>query len=142
MSKYHPDYLEKIKSGSNLNEKNDCAVIALSLVTEQSYEKIHSLLSEIGRKNNKPTKLYKTLHILKKFNEYRKIFLVEKRKQYPPRYKNKSITIKSIEEYPHLWQGTYLIVLSEHIFAVRNGKVLDWTRGLSKRINSIYKIEK
>ena len=54
--------------------------------------------------------------------------------------KNASITVNNCASY--LGKGTYILGVSRHVLALKNGIVEDWSKGSKRRVEKIYKIEK
>ena len=50
----------------------------------------------------------------------------------------KHLTVDRFSQYR--LPGTYLVFLNDHVLVVRHGAVIDWTRGMSRRIKNIYKV--
>ena len=139
------DYSEIIneKKGTSIgiNEKMDCAVIAIAAVCNLSYEESHKLCKKHGRKDrhgmymeNIISAIYAAGYKVEKFRPNLSMILQENGCRYTP----KSIH-KFYEKYPH---DSYLCSTSGHIFALINGNVIDWTEGRKHYINEFYKVEK
>ena len=144
-------------------EKNDCAVVALSIFLEVPYAEAHKVLAENGRKPRKGTKretTEKAILALRPNAKIKKYFVKEARThslehrdgyrpieeikgKYPRLYKTKNFTIKHLEWFGETWSDidNALIFVNRHVAAFRNGKVEDWSKGKRKHIQEIWLIE-
>ncbi len=122
------------KSGS-FKERNDCAVIAVALVTRSSYEDIHAILKQLGRKDSQGTLFNPTTRQAIHIKGFKLTEVKETFQKNGFRFTPKTIGKKLI-------RGYYICRSQGHIFAVINGQVLDWTEGGNHRILEIYKITK
>lgn len=117
---------------TRMNEKNDCAVIALSIVMRTTYKKAHEICTATGRRRGQGT------HTRQTFNAIRAAgFSVEPVKRMVQKngckYTPKTVGNK-------LKKGYYLCFCRGHVFAVVNGDVEDWTEGRQHRITQAYKV--
>jgi len=117
---------------TQLQEKNDCAVIALSIVMRSTYKEAHQLCASIGRKNRRGTHTRQTFHAIRAAG-----FKLEPVKRMVQKNGCK-YTPKTIGD--KLKRGYYLCFCRGHVFAVVNGDVEDWTEGRQHRITSAYKV--
>ena len=130
-----PKYQELRECASKMNEKNDCAVKAISIVARVSYFKAHEALTAHGRLPRKGT-TFKTQTVPALASLGIEITQVKRDRQPSgSRYTPKTIGQK-------LKKGYYLCRCKGHIFAVVNGVVEDWTDGRQHRINQIWKVNK
>jgi len=123
-------------------EYNDCAVKAVALLANVSYEIAHATLKELGRPNRHGTYLSQTLAALVKlgcpsmeFFSHRSII-----KRYPgqgPGLKN--ITTHHPRRYPMIWHNApnMLLKSQHHIAAFVNGEVIDWSVNRALRVTNI-----
>ena len=126
MTNYIPfDEIRKIADG--YGETNDCTVIAVAQVCSVSYEKAHSVMRHLGRKPRKGFSMEKTLEAIRGFG-----FSCEEVKLYGNTVARLHIPRNDI----------FLIETSSHVFAARDGKSLDYTRGRRHRPLRFWKIEK
>jgi hypothetical protein len=112
-------------------DRNNCGVISLCLSTGESYEDAQAALQLAGRKIGDGTRiveLKKAIDILGF-----KLEILER----PEDCK----TIRSLEEN-FKEKGSYIIDTAEHVCAMIDGVVHDWSRGRLLRVNEIWKIEK
>ncbi len=125
----------KHKSSSvreSLNERNDCAVIALSIVMRSTYKTSHAMCASIGRRPRTGTNTRQTFAAIRQAG-----FKVEPVKRMVQKNGSK-YTPKTIGD--KLKKGYYLCFCNDHVFAVVNGDVEDWTNGRQPRIKEAYKI--
>lgn len=120
----------KVKTDSKSNnEKNDCAVKAVAIVTNMPYPDIHERMAANGRVPRKGTPMSVTLATLKGLNVW------AERVPVPI-----GMTTVNRIGTRYLRKGRYLVRTSRHILAVVNGEVMDWTDGRRHRPLEVYKI--
>jgi hypothetical protein len=144
------DEFKSLKSsGRSLGETNDCAVIALAVVTSRSYAECHKVLADLGRKPRKGTFRYmqeQALNILgfKFVCHYTKFISSDFKKKiidsYPETYNPKNLTVKQISMFPKAWShyDSLMVFTDRHVSGVKNGKVCDWAEDKSKHIQSVW----
>jgi hypothetical protein len=130
-------------------EVNDCSVKALAVAADIPYMEAHKLLEAKGRKKGQGAYTYMYHSVLKELGFIlTRVDSDEMQAKYPYSktggYIYKQLTTKHIDLYPEAWADghTYLLQMSGHVGAVRDGKLHDWTKGRSKRLISIYRITK
>jgi len=111
-----------------LNESKDCAVIAVAIATGVNYMSVHCLMTSKGRKPRKSTLNTITYATLKHFG-----FRGEK-----VSYRSK--TVRTLEREFKNRPGTYLVWVRGHVFALKEGHILDWTKGRQHRIKRVERI--
>lgn len=110
-----------------MGEKNDCAVKAIALATGISYPQVHATLKAAGRRNRCGTYLWQTEKTVKNLGfDMIRIPL------------SRGCTTKTVGRF--LTNGNFLVRISRHILAVRNGQVLDWSATAMKRVKEIFRI--
>jgi len=115
-----------------LNEKNDCAVIALSIVMRTTYKEAHTICAMAGRRVRGKTYTRQTFNAIQEAG-----FALEPVKRL--KQKNGSLyTPKTIGD--KLKKGYYLCFCRGHVFAVVNGDVEDWTEGRQHRITEAWRV--
>lgn len=113
------------------NEKNDCAVRAVSIVTNYSYDDVHYIFSLCGRKQRHGTK-WETTEKAVRLLRFR---MVEITNTYSSR------TIRTLErELKRRGKNRLLVRVRGHVLPVVNGKVYDWTSGRCHRIQKVYRL--
>ena len=129
MSNVRNEWETVCKFSKELKESNDCAVKAVSIVTGVHYHDVHSLMMVKGRKHRGTTKQVYTYQVLRQLGAQLTVV--------PFRSK----TIRTLErEFKHR-PGTYLVWVRGHLFAMKDGEVLDWTKGRRHRIINVQKVE-
>lgn len=122
------DY-EKIKKDSvALGEKNDCAVRAVTALSNLPYNYVNALFRRNGRRRGRGTPwpiIWKSIKNLNLTCEETKIFTAK--------------TVTSLEkQLPK--KGRFLVHVSGHVLAAVNGKVVDWTSGRRHRIKRVWEV--
>ena len=123
---------ETREASAKHGERRDCAVVAISLVTNVPYREVLGMLDVLGRKKGHGTFQPQTLACLKMLG-------FEVNKTFRPKQPNGSgYTIKSIsKDYPI---GTYLVSIRHHILAMVNGKILDWSEDTKYHVRQIIRV--
>ena len=121
------EFQKMMKVSKKRNETKDCAVKAVAAVSNLSYDYIHQVFQECGRKHRKGTPFRITREVLKILNIWAD----------PHQFKAKTITALG-RELPA--KGRFLVRTSGHILAAVDGKVIDWTEGRRHRIQQVYKV--
>lgn len=144
-------------------ETNDCAVVAISIFLDVSYEEAWLALKNAGRKACSGTYKYQQVQAINDLLAAKKInkklvkhdveerfwkkeksdFEMSIRSKYPPRYNTKNLTIKQIEKFADAWShiDNALIFISGHVAAFRDGIIHDWSAGRRNHIEQIWVLE-
>lgn len=120
-------------------ERNDCTVRTLSLVTGLSYEKAYEILEYYGRRPNRGFHWDFIMQVLKQ--DFKKEFeLYSQSNIENGRYK-KYYTVKDLTTLPKFKKGSYAILVREHVFSMIDGVIVDTFRHGKKRkvVHAIYK---
>jgi hypothetical protein len=132
-----------------LGENNDCTVKALAIAANIPYVEAHALLAAKGRKKGQGAYTYQYHQILRDLGfVLTRVNIDEIQAKYPRSktggYIYKQLTSHHMDLYPEFWNDgrVYLLQMSGHVGAVRDGKIHDWTKGRAKRIQSVYRITK
>lgn len=123
------EYIALNAASRAYNERRDCAVIAIAVVTDTPYPKVHELCKKHGRRNRCGTHW----HIIDKVLADLGYRTVEVSLSYGAR------SVRALG--PQLpADGKFLINVHRHVCAVRNSKVEDWSidRGLQPK--NIYRV--
>ena len=137
-------------------DKNCCTVVASSIAFNVPFEEMQTYFFKHGRKRNKGYWMRKIIKEIAKDYGY-KITTFKKKRFYNSHklksenyfwnpetnekmLKNASITVNNCASY--LGKGTYILGVSRHVLALKNGIVEDWSKGSKRRVEKIYKIEK
>ena len=119
------DYERAKKLSKKLGEHNDCAVVAAALTTKWSYEHTHRVFAECGRKKGRGTHLHVTRKALRRLGVY-----VEERKIRRTPVRNLRLP-----------EGKrYIAVTCNHMLAVIDGKVHDWTANRRHVVTDLWEI--
>ena len=127
-------------------ERNDCAVKAVAVATQTSYEEVLRRMADFGRKNRRGTPMAVTDAVVQSLG-YRMIpipmrSMIDK---YPGRAVNlRYVTSHHPHRYNRVWTdgNTYLLRTAGHILAIVNGVNIDWSKGRALRGHALYRIEK
>src|SRR5262245_49498871 len=138
-------YTEHRSSSRDMNERNDCAVVAVAIVCGVDYKVAHAALAAEGRKPRRGTYNAMTQSAIKKLGKtLRPIRTRDIIETYPmPHRRNcQYVTTHHPRRFPKSWdpKKVYLISVRGHILAVKNGEVQDWSRNKSMRVLSIYEV--
>ena len=115
------------KDSVSLNENKDCAVRAVTAVSNLPYPYVHKVFEECGRMPRKGTPMGVTKAVLQKLN-----IIVEE-------VKPKAKTVRTLG-YILPEKGRFLVRTRNHILGCVNGEVIDWTDGRLHRVREMYKI--
>lgn len=114
----------------SMNEQHDCSVRAVTVVSGKPYEDVHDVFTQCGRKNRKRTPPGITTLVLARLS-----LCTE---NVTSRFGAK--TIRTLERELKGSKGCYLVHTRGHILGVRDGEVVDWTRGCLHRIQLIQRV--
>ena len=138
-------YAAHVQAAQSKGERGDCAVRAVAALTDTSYEVVHAIMAEKGRKHGRGTPwstIWATFEELGFKAVKRHVF--EFIERYPGTHATalKSVTTHHPDRFPNVWKDgkSYLFCTREHVLAVINGVNHDWTRGKAKRAKYIYEI--
>lgn len=121
-------YLKATACSAEHAEKNDCTVIAVSIVTGRPYDEVHAALARHGREPGKGTNSSVYLAVIREFG----CSVIPERHEHCK-------TVKTAERYlPR--HGTFLVRTRGHVLAVRDGKVHDHSRGSCRKVIDILRI--
>lgn len=130
------------------NEDNDCSVKALSIVTNKPYAEAHAALKAQGRKNKRGATVHQILRALRTLGfdvvnnvpeDLTDAAAVEEWLENSPQHKYNVKTATTATNLPKEGRR-FLCVTCNHIFAVTNGVVQDWTEGRRNRVNTVFEV--
>jgi hypothetical protein len=127
---------ERTTAGRDAAERNDCAVRALAVATPWTYAETHKLLQAAGRQDRKGFHLTAWLrHEVKTVINGVRFVLV-----FDWLETSKTYTLgQFLKTKP---AGNYIVVVSQHAFAVCDGIVKDINyNGPRRRLQKIYRVE-
>lgn len=127
------NYASLQEKSNRYGETKDCAVKAVAVVLNTSYEDAHILLKKFGRKDGDGTNFYLTTKPALQSRGFE-----VKRVEVPSYIK----TVRNLEEsfLASSFKNPVLITTSKHIIGFRNGKAEDYTSGRKFRILDIHEI--
>lgn len=139
--------LRNDKYRKELEETNDCVVIAVSLITGLSYKEVHSMLAKHGRKPKRGTNSLIWSEALKELGYEVEEYTFHSASKYPGCHGIllKSITSfhpKRFPEYFNESMPNLLCITSDHAFAMIAGQTKDWSHEKYLRIKHAYKVTK
>ncbi len=114
------------------NETNDCSVIAVSIVARTTYKAAHVACQASGRTNRRGLCQQGIVHAI------RSLGLTVERMQDVRQKNGSKFTPKTIGN--KLKRGYYICFVNNHVFAMVNGDVEDWTQGRKHHITDVYKV--
>lgn len=130
---------------SDPNERADCTIKSIALVTGSSYKATKAALEAHGKKPRQGCKEAIQRKALKdlgfKARRVNPQFFIN---QYPEVHKRqlKHMTTHQPDRFPHAFRNgkTYLLYVTKHVAAMIDGKVHDHTRGCRRKVNTILEI--
>lgn len=115
---------------SETNDRNNCAVRALSVALGIPYPEIASVFLSYGRRPHCRTSWKTISEVMEHYGH----------KLQSVRGLVTSRTVRTVVR--ELSSGIYVINTSRHLLTVKNGKVYDWTEDRTHRIIDIYVVMK
>ena len=110
--------------GTELGESGCCAVIALAVVLDLTFEQSWSLLKQVGRKANAATY---TSEIKAALNHV------------GVKFSTVSVAAKTVKSFSY--RGKFIITTCNHALAHQYGETLDHSAGTRRRIEQVFKID-
>ena len=151
-SEIEKSYTAKVADSEKASEKNDCAVIAVSLATGVSYAKAHAVLAKNGRENGKGVNFEKVTKKALAELGYKAVKVNPETviNKYPGVHKTlKNITTHHPNRFPKAWgqmKGNFLARTRSgkigQLTAIVDGKNYDHTVRNAKRVISLYRVVK
>lgn len=142
-----PRFNELVAVSSVNREHNDCAVKAVAVATQTSYEEVLRRMTEFGRKSRRGTPMHVTDQVVHSLG-YRmvRVHMMEMIAKYPMPHRAvlKTVTSHHPQRFNRVWTdgNTYLLRTARHILAIVNGVNVDWSKGQALRGHALYRIEK
>ena len=116
------DYEKIHKQALSLGEKKDCAVRAVTALSNLPYKYVNEMFAKNGRRKGRGTPWPTLWESIKELN----LTCTAK-------------TVTSLErQLPK--KGRFLIHTSGHVLAAVNGKIIDWTSGRRHRVVRVWEI--
>lgn len=145
----HQSFEQMKLISKEMNEKNDCSVIAVALSTDSRYEDVHDTFTVLGRRARKgcsPIIIRKAVekhgHIVRSWGWKRMREMIE---SYPhPHDALKNITTHHMRRFPESWSDVSNVIMltRSHCLCVKDGVNLDWSINNALRASDIWDIIK
>ena len=125
------NYKSCAKVGAAMNDNGFCSVIALATACQIPHKKAYAVMREQGRKHKRGAYTSQSEAAVKALGfDWSNVT-----EDYP----EVKTPVSAAANLPK--NKTFMIVVSGHIFTVRNGIVEDWTEGRKHRVKRIYEIK-
>lgn len=131
MKNHSPLFCSLSESSSFHRERNDCTVKALAIAGDLTYGVAHTMMAKRGRR---PRNGAFYAHVFDALKEIGKT--VDEVTKYEA-FKDIK-TIKSLQDLR--LNGCYIIRVSGHMLAMKDGIIHDWTNNRLHRIKSIHRV--
>lgn len=148
----HSDDYSKLREASKTyGEKGDCAVVAVAIACEVSYDEARKALRKAGRKDRQGTYTYQIRKAVESLGFTWKEWTIKERLALLDSYpRNKgrhpaSLTTRHPIRYAETWgqiDQTMMVFTAGHVAAFRDGKLHDWSENRSNRIIEMVRIYK
>lgn len=132
------------RASEAMNEHNDCAVKAVALYCEVSYQQAHAVLKSLGRKDRCGTLDIVIRKAIRRITG-NSLFLAHHMdwvSEYPaPHHNLKSMTTYHPVRFKKVFEkktGKYLIFVRGHVLVMIDGEVIDWTNDKAMRVESVW----
>ena len=144
---FDAEFTAMCASAAAHGETNDCAVRAVTAATGETYEKVHAIMAQLGRKTRRGTSM-EIIQTAVRLLGYAMISVTSHDflSKYPSPHCNvlRNVTTHHPERFNRVWADgqTYLLRTARHILCVKNGRNVDWTKGSAKRVLCLYRVTK
>ena len=126
------------------DEKNVCAVIAVAILANVSYDDAHRVMADLGRVEGKRTPNRLILHALRHFGcKLKRVNPQAIIAQYPKAHQVlNSVTTHHPKRFPKVWGELppLWIRTNGHCAAFKNGELHDWSVSYTDRVREIYEV--
>lgn len=134
----------------SMGENNDCSVKAIAIACDTPYAEVLALMTRLGRKPGHGTPFSVSRAAIRALGySIREWSFMEIRamvRTYPGAHKNlHSITTHHPRRFPAAWKGCHRNMIwssNNHMLAVKDGAVVDWSINRALSIRCIWEIEK
>lgn len=127
-----------LAASRKMGERNDCSVIATSVITGEKYEKVHGIYSKLGRFHGKCIKGTVIESVMTEHFK-KKLLVFETKDIFGKRFR-----IESTEKYMGsnliTGSGKWLGLTYDHIFAIIDGKVYDFPEASHKIVKYLVRV--
>lgn len=140
---HDPRYKHLVESSRAFGERDDCAVVAVAAIVSITYQEAHSLLESMGRERNSSTPNVMILEAIRSFGFSTSKLSVRKIIDSYPGNNSllKNMTLHHPVRFPESFPNGKLIAFSKfHVSAIINREVIDYAKGSTKRIHSLYRV--
>lgn len=121
-------------------EDNDCSVVALAEIANISYELARDFMKKAGRKKGRGVRIPQIFAAIKMAGcDYDSSPV--RGAEIAKFLGRKKLTVSMIEKYGMFRDGVYLAFVANHVLAIKNGEVRDWSKGRGFHIKTVYKIK-
>ncbi len=143
---YTQDFRALKAEGRQIGEHNDCTVIAIAAACGVPYEQAHAALAAAGRKPGKGASYFVMRTALAKLGKdvaarTAREFIATR---YPKAHRVlKSVTTHHPARFNKVWRDgrSYILCLkTNHVAAVVDGELHDWSRGRALQCDLIWEI--
>lgn len=108
-----------VTAPSNYQEQNDCSVRSIANASGVSYGGVHTLLKSLGRKDGDTTSDRNVAIACVTLGGKLKLFQIDFQEQY-------QVVQRTLKRYlPYLQTGNFVVITSQHSFAMVNGDIID-----------------
>ena len=127
-------YKETSDISRSMNERRDCTVKALAITTGIKYERAHKVMKLMGRKDGRGLKSPDLNTQIRKMQMAVKLCdRIVGTAQFPER-----LTMNTVgERYP---TGVWLVFTCNHVAALVNGHIEDWSEGRRNRVQWMIRV--
>lgn len=144
---HHEKFILMSRESREAGEGRDCAVKAISLLTDTAYEEVRSLLDSMGRKKGHGVPLHDICAAIRTLGfDLVQVDLGDIIASYPKPHCNvlKNVTTHHPRRFPSSFDASerYLMVAERHVAAMVEGEVMDWSVNNSLRLVGMSKIVK
>ena len=125
-------FSELVSASQKVNERNDCGVKALAVVSGRKYNSARRALAGSGRRSGRGTSIFSMQMSLGAFGL--------KMEPLSGHAMNKAKTIRTLKKVIPS-RGNFLVHVKGHILAIRGGEIHDWSEDSCRRIKQIWRVK-
>ena len=125
------------EKSEKFNEDRDCSVKAVAIVCNASYEEAHAALKKAGRKNRKGANMPMIVAAIRSLGAYIEFEGLEADKHKGTNQRKCPVS-RIASRLPK--KGRFLALTCNHIVAVVDGEVLDWTEGRRHQVKFTWEV--
>jgi hypothetical protein len=139
-------------AAERLGETNDCTVRALAAVSGLAYADAHELMAACGRKPRQGAHFLVAMDALgyELGRNLRRVNPVRPFRPTPGRWGSNgqacngpqsAMTVRTLARHPLVQSGKWFAITCNHVLAIVDGQVLDWSEGRLNRVTALYLVE-